>query len=68
MTKTVMLAGRRKASAKQGDDVTLARFVKTPGEADTRPRQLALDTRHPAYMDGRRPAPHARLAGGHQRT
>lgn len=53
MTKTVMLAGRRKASAKQGDDVTLARFVKTPGEADTRPRQLALDTRHPAYMDGR---------------
>jgi len=53
MTKTVMLDGRRKASAKQGDDVTLARFVKTPGEADTRPRQLALDTRHPAYMDGR---------------
>lgn len=53
MTKTVMLAGRRKASVRQGDDVTLTRFVKTPDGTDTRTRQLLLDTRHPALMAGR---------------
>lgn len=46
-----MLAGRRKASAKTGDDVTLSRFIKTPGAVRTKVRQLNLDTRHPALMN-----------------
>ena len=51
MTRTTMLTGRRKASAKLGDDVSLSRFIRVPGAAKAaKPRQLSLDTRHPALM------------------
>lgn len=50
--KADMLARRRKASAKDGDDVTLSRFVKLPGAHRAKPRQLCLDTQHPALLGG----------------
>lgn len=52
MTGRDMLAHRRKANAKAGDDVTLSRFIKIPGKHKAKPRQLCLDTRHPALLDG----------------
>jgi hypothetical protein len=44
----------RKAYAALGDDTTFSRFVKIKGvPRKVQPKQLAMDARHPAFVEGR---------------